>query len=146
MNQGSNTSRPPIWEDEAPTESRFRRVQQGVPRTGRALPGMPLEMQDPDGDDGPRSDWGRGGARSGRWWWPASTVGRVFVALGAFIVLAGLTTAADLFKTYVERDTRFRISGAGHIQAAGLTEVSRAQLLPVFGEDIGRNIFFVPLG
>ena len=37
-------------------------------------------------------------------------------------------------------------SGAGNIQATGLTEVSRAEMLPVFGEDIGRNIFFVPLG
>ncbi len=35
--------------------------------------------------------------------------------------------------------------GAGNIQATGLTEVSRAEMLPVFGEDIGRNIFFVNL-
>ena len=48
-------------------------------------------------------------------------------------------------KTYLQRDGRFRIAGASHIQAVGLTEVTRAQLLPVFGEDIGRNIFFVPL-
>ena len=76
---------------------------------------------------------------------PASTVGRVFVALGAFLVLAGLTTACDLLKTYLERDARFRIAGASNIQATGLTEVTRAQMLPVFGEDIGRNIFFVPI-
>ena len=121
-------------------------MQQGVPRTGRALPGMPLEMDDPDGDDRPRSKWGGAGARSGRWWWPASTVGRVFLALGALIVIAAITTAMDLSKTYLERDSRFRIAGANHIQATGLTEVSRAQMLPVFGEDIGRNVFFVPIG
>ena len=50
-----------------------------------------------------------------------------------------------LLKTYLERDARFRIAGASHIQATGLTEVSRAEMLPVFGEDIGRNIFFVPI-
>ncbi|HEV2488103.1 MAG TPA: FtsQ-type POTRA domain-containing protein [Terracidiphilus sp.] len=145
MNQGNTTSRPLIWEDEAPAESRFRRMQQGVPRTGRALPGMPLEMQDPEGDDPPRSDWGRFGAARGNWWRPASTVGRVFLVLSAVIVLSGVTTTGVLFKHYLERDARFRIAGASHIQATGLTEVSRAQMLPVFGEDIGRNVFFVPL-
>ena len=146
MNQGSSTSRPLIWEDEAPAESRFRRMQQGVPRTGRALPGMPLEMQDPDGDDPPRSNRGIFGAAPGHWWRPASTVGRVLLALGALMVLVGIGTACDLFKTYLERDGRFRIAVTSQIQASGLTEVTRAQLLPVFGEDIGRNIFFVPIG
>jgi len=149
-NLGNTTFRPPATEDEAPAESRYRRVQQGVPRTGRAVRGMPLEFEDPEGDDGVRSesahsDWQRFGSQRSRWWRPASTVGRVFVALAALIVLAGLTTAGVLLKTYVERDARFRISGVSHIQSSGLTEVSRAQLLPVFGEDIGRNIFFVPL-
>ncbi len=50
-----------------------------------------------------------------------------------------------VLKTYLGRDSRFRITGAGNIEANGLTEVSRAEMLPVFGEDIGRNIFFVPL-
>jgi cell division protein FtsQ len=50
-----------------------------------------------------------------------------------------------LAKTYLSRDSRFRIAGAGNIEAIGLTEVTRAEMLPVFGEDIGRNIFFVPL-
>ena len=145
MNQGSSTSRPLIWEDEAPAESRFRRMQQGVPRTGRALPGMPLEMQDPDGDDSPRPKRQLFGSAVGHWWWPASTVGRVFVGIGAFVVLAGLTTACDLLKNRLERDARFRIAGASNIQATGLTEVNRGQILPVFGEDIGRNIFFVPV-
>jgi len=35
-----------------------------------------------------------------------------------------------------------RASHAGqHIEATGLTQVSRAEMLPVFGEDVGRNIF-----
>ena len=45
----------------------------------------------------------------------------------------------------LERDARFRIAGTEDIQAAGLTEVSRSDMMPVFGEDIGRNIFFVPI-
>jgi cell division protein FtsQ len=144
-NQSDTTSRPLIWEDDAPAASRYRRVQQGVPRTGRALPGMPLDMDDADGDELPRSKWGRNGAQGGRWYWPSGTVGRVFVGLGVIIFLALLFTAADLSKIYLQRDARFRIAGASHIQAVGLTEVTRMQLLPVFGEDIGRNVFFVPL-
>ncbi len=142
-NQGNTTTRPLNWEDEAPAESRFRRVQQGVPRTGRALPGMPLEMEDRDGEDPPRS---RRGSLSRSWWRPASTVGRVSVALGALLVLGALTTAGVVLRTYLERDARFRITGTSHIEAVGLSEVTRAELLPVFGEDIGRNIFFVPIG
>jgi cell division protein FtsQ len=59
--------------------------------------------------------------------------------------LGGFATSTFLLKTYLGRDSRFRIAGAGNIEATGLTEVSRAEMLPVFGEDIGRNIFFVPL-
>jgi cell division protein FtsQ len=72
-------------------------------------------------------------------------VGRVFLGLGALVVLGGLATGVFFLKTYLERDARFRIAGSGNIEATGLTEVSRAQMLPVFGEDIGRNIFFVPI-
>lgn len=143
--QSDTTSRPLIWEDDAPAGSRFRRMQQAVPRTGRSLPGMPLDMEDPDGEDLPRQKWGQKGEGSGRWWWPASTFGRVSIGIGAATVFALLITAGSLFKTYLERDGRFRITGTNHIQSVGLTEVTRAQLLPVFGEDIGRNVFFVPL-
>jgi cell division protein FtsQ len=50
-----------------------------------------------------------------------------------------------LVRHSLERDARFRIAGIGDIQATGLTEVSRSEMMPVFGEDIGRNIFFVPI-
>lgn len=111
---------------------------------------MPLEMPDPDGGDtadtgsarfgGSRRDW-----PSGPWWRPRSTVGRVFLALGILIVLSGLAVSAYFLRSFVERDGRFRIAGTDNIEATGLTEVSRAEMLPVFGEDVGRNIFFVPL-
>jgi len=121
-------------------------MQAGVPPSGRTLPGMPLEMADPDGDDfGPTGRSRSGGPRT-PWWRPASTVGRVFLGLAVLGVLGGLGISAYSLKTFLGRDSRFRIAGAGNIEATGLTEVSRAEMLPVFGEDIGRNIFFVPLG
>ncbi len=101
-------------------------------------------MVDPDDEPYPT-----GGARFSKprnpWWRPARTAGRVFLGLGALMVLGGLATSTFLLKSYLGRDARFRIAGAGNIEAIGLTEVSRTEMLPVFGEDIGRNIFFVPL-
>jgi cell division protein FtsQ len=67
------------------------------------------------------------------------------VTLAAAAALGGLATIAFLLNHFLTSDARFRIAGADNIEATGLTEVSRAELLPVFGEDIGRNIFFVPL-
>jgi cell division protein FtsQ len=116
---------------------------------------LPLDRPDADGNDASNSVWvpsGGGGFDGTRrdwpgnpWWRPSSVWGRAFLGLGALIVLGGLATGAFFLKTYLERDARFRIAGTGNIEATGLTEVSRAEMLPVFGEDIGRNIFFVSL-
>src|SRR5215475_10191232 len=143
-----------LWEDEPPAQSRVRCMQQEGPLPGRVRrggPGMPLEMEDMDPDDDAPSG-SLGGVRrfsqpepAGKWWRPASTTGRVFLAICALIVIGGITTTVLAFRTSLERDPRFRIAGASSIQATGLTEVSRGDMLPVFGEDIGRNIFFFPL-
>jgi cell division protein FtsQ len=106
---------------------------------------MPLEMPDPDDDESSRFGGERFKEPAGPWWRPASTVGRVFLALGILAGLGGFTAGVLAMKTYVSRDARFRIAGTGAIEATGLTQVSRAEMLPVFGEDVGRNIFFVPL-
>ncbi len=101
-------------------------------------------MPDPDDDEfmhaGRRTEEARG-----PWWRPRTKWGRIFLGVGALTVVGVLLTAGYIFKTYLERDSRFRIAAGSNIQASGLTEVTRADILPVFGEDIGRNIFFVPL-
>lgn len=106
---------------------------------------MPLEMADPD-DERPRFGSARRDAPARPWWRPAGTWGRVFLGLGLLIAVSGLAAAVHISKSFLERDARFRITGSNNIQATGLAEVTRAQMLPVFGEDIGRNIFFVPIG
>lgn len=121
-------------------------MQEGVPVARpirRGAPGMPLEMEDPEGDDELRPA-GRTTPR-GKWWRPASKAGRIFLTAGAVAVLGGVVFLGVTVRTYLERDARFRIAGAANIQATGLTQVSRAEMLPIFGEDIGRNVFFVPL-
>jgi cell division protein FtsQ len=116
---------------------------------------MPLEMRDPDDDESLRASGSRAGAShfgrerfgepTAAWWRPASALGRIVLGLGILLVTGGSIAGALALKSYLSRDSRFRIAGAGNIEATGLTQVSRAEMLPVFGEDIGRNIFFVPL-
>jgi len=138
-------TRPIAWEEDAPAEPRSRRVPQGASPTGHALPGMPLDFGPDDSDDlSPRGP-NRLGKRRGPWWRPWSTVGRVLLGIGILCVVAGSAVSVHLLKSYLVRDGRFRIASSGNIQATGLSQVTRAEMLPVFGEDIGRNIFFIPL-
>jgi cell division protein FtsQ len=142
----NDTNRPLLWEDEAPAVTRVRRMQEGVPVAGRirrGAPGMPLEMEDADGDGEART--GARKAVRAKWWRPAGKAGRIFLTLGALAVVGSFAFVVFAMRSYIERDARFRIAGAANIQATGLTEVRRADMLPVFGEDIGRNVFFVPL-
>jgi cell division protein FtsQ len=159
-NQSNTTTRPLILENdllenEPPAAPRVRRVQPRVSSPGRAAREIPLESEDSGGNDSPSPGEARPGlqqpfspslgrqraSRRSR----ASAVGRLFLLLAALVLLGGLGASAWLFKDYLGRDSRFRIAAPGNIKATGLTEVSRAQMLPVFAEDIGRNIFFVPL-
>jgi cell division protein FtsQ len=79
------------------------------------------------------------------WWRPRSTFGRILLGGAAFVVLSVLITLGIFTRRFLIRDPHFRIAGAASIQSSGLAEVNRTEVLPVFGEDIGRNIFFVPL-
>jgi cell division protein FtsQ len=106
---------------------------------------MPLEFDDPDGDGVLRPKSDRFGASKRPWWRPASTAGRVVLLAGALLVVGAFAAACLMTRHSLERDARFRIAGGEDIQATGLTEVSRSEMLPVFGEDIGRNVFFVPI-
>jgi cell division protein FtsQ len=146
--QRSNTSRSFAWDDEAPEEPLSRRAEKGAAQPASALPNIPVEMDDAEEDElplkgKPRFGGGRfeGAIRPRRR--KARMAGRVFLTLAA---VGGLAACAFLLNNFLNSDARFRIQGSDNIAATGLTEVSRAELLPVFGEDIGRNIFFVPLG
>jgi cell division protein FtsQ len=139
------------WDDEASADTRVRRGQQvtrpGASPAGRNL-GLPMSMPDPEEDDEEFAGSRRqrmDEPQSGTWWRPATKWGRIFLGCSVLSATGILVTAGFVFKTYLERDSRFRISGTGNIQTAGLAEVTRGDLLPVFGEDVGRNIFFVPL-
>lgn len=114
------------------------------PRSARTLPGMPLGSQDPGDDDVPRRRR-QFETPSAPWWRPAGTFGRIVLGTCALLTISGLITGYLLARRALERDARFRIAATQNIQAVGLGEVTRADILPVFGDDIGRNIFFVRL-
>ena len=64
------------------------------------------------------------------------------LAVGLFFA-AGLASLAAY--RYGQHSWRFRVESSDDIEIAGLSNVTRSQVMEVMGEDIGRNIFFVPL-
>ena len=105
---------------------------------------MPLEISDDDGDLAPRRRR-RFDASSPPWYRPAGAFARILLSLAACIILGGLVTSYVLVRNFLERDPRFRIAGVDDIQATGFNQVTRKDILPAFGADIGRNIFFIRL-
>jgi cell division protein FtsQ len=76
---------------------------------------------------------------------PKKTAHRLLWAF-AVLAIAGLATvAAGAIYRYSEHSWRFRIDSSEDIEIAGTHNITHAQVLDIFGGDIGRNIFFVPL-
>ena len=163
MTKNSYTTRTTLWDDEgvdgpdAPQARGAWRAPSAVlagERGRRAAAAAPVRAAEEDEVEvkprGPRVS--RRVSRTARialekrpWWRPASTFGQVLLGIAALIVLAALVAAGILVRRFLVEDAHFRIPGATSIQSTGLSEVNRADVLPVFGGDIGRNIFFVPL-
>jgi cell division protein FtsQ len=74
-----------------------------------------------------------------------TTPGRVILGLLALVVIAIFVFVGLAVKDFLDHDPRFRIDSAASIQIDGNSQLTRADLLTVFGADIGRNLFFVPL-
>jgi cell division protein FtsQ len=74
-----------------------------------------------------------------------TTAGRIILAISVSAVIALLVLLGLAVKDFLDHDPRFRIDSAASIQTAGNSQLRRADLLTVFGADIGRNLFFVPL-
>ena len=76
---------------------------------------------------------------------PKKTATRLlWVALA--ILVAGIgAIAATMLHHYGERSWRFRLDSSDNIELAGLSNVTRSQIMEVMGGDIGRNVFFIPL-
>src|SRR5215472_16508349 len=73
------------------------------------------------------------------------TAGRIKVAsiVGAAVALSGCL--AWSLHAYATQAARFRITSSDNIEVNGVRNVSRTQVMDVVRDDVGRNIFFVPL-
>ena len=76
---------------------------------------------------------------------PATRAGRIAAAAAVVLALGGLVLLAIGIRNFFRDDPRFRIASSSSIQIMGNSQVTRSELLSVFGSDLGRNIFFIPL-
>ena len=76
---------------------------------------------------------------------PASRVGRIGAAAAVVLAIGVLLLLAIGIRNFFRDDPRFRIATSSSIQIMGNSQVTRSELLSVFGSDLGRNIFFIPL-
>ena len=77
---------------------------------------------------------------------PKKTATRLlWVASSHVLSLQHTALGAAMFYHYEEHSWRFRLDSSDNIEMAGLSNVTRAQVMEVMGGDIGRNIFFIPL-
>jgi cell division protein FtsQ len=76
---------------------------------------------------------------------PKTLWGRIAAGAG-FLLVAGAGIAAMLWvRSYLLHDDHFLVPNSASIQIAGNSHLTRPQLLSVFGEDVDRNIFNIPL-
>jgi cell division protein FtsQ len=76
---------------------------------------------------------------------PESLWGRILAGTGLFLAISAMVAGLVMVRLFLLHDPRFLIGSSSNIQINGNSHVNRPQLLSVFGEDIGRNVFYVPL-
>jgi cell division protein FtsQ len=128
----------PEEESDAAAESRGQ---------SRAFDDSPLDARVLDLDDEGESPFLRGQKRvpARRGTLPRKAADRIKLLLIALLVAGVVTLIGVTLYRYGTQSWRFRIDSSDNIEIAGNRNVTRAQLLDIFGSDIDRNIFFVPL-
>ena len=158
MTKNSYPTRTTLWDEELPPDSAAPQATtargawrapsavlsegRGGRRTVSAIP--PVEAEEDD-FDAPIPRRTRFAPARTPWWRPRSRFGQVLLGTAIAAIIAAAVALGIITRGFLNRDPHFRIPGAASIQSSGLSEVNREDVLPVFGEDIGRNIFFVPL-
>ena len=81
---------------------------------------------------------------------PRSRAGWIGLTVAAALLLGMMAAAGVLLRRYLLQDVHFSLGGSQEVRSlvtarGDAAQVTRAEILSVFGQDIGRNIFFVPL-
>ncbi|MFP5228397.1 MAG: cell division protein FtsQ/DivIB [Acidobacteriota bacterium] len=77
--------------------------------------------------------------------WTRTVWGKVGLVAGIFVIPGLLLALIIAVTSFLHHDPRFRIDSSASIQTFGNSQLSRTDLLAVFGSDIGRNLFYVSL-
>jgi cell division protein FtsQ len=77
--------------------------------------------------------------------WARTGWGKLIFAVGLLTAVTVTIALVVATRSFLDHDPRFRIDTSASIQTLGNSQLTRADLLSVFGSDIGRNLFFVPL-
>lgn len=76
---------------------------------------------------------------------PRTRWGRVAVGVAVVAMLGVCAAMAMMVRNWLMHDARFVVPSASAIEFAGNVHATRDELLNVFGEDVQRNIFYIPL-
>lgn len=76
---------------------------------------------------------------------PQTRNGWIAAGTGLLVALAAIAAGLTVATKYLTTSPTFRIPSSQFITVVGNTHVTRAQMLSVFGEDVDRNIFHVPM-
>jgi cell division protein FtsQ len=72
----------------------------------------------------------------------ANRLKKVAILCVVLLVCAGIF---GIFYNYGTRSWRFRLESSDNVEVSGIENVTKTQVMELFGGDIGKNIFFVPL-
>ncbi len=130
----------------APSPARAKKTQDSA--SERSASRKPAEQASGDGDDREEDAFLRSRRRVPvrRGFIPATRAGRIGAAAAVVLAIGVLLLLAIGIRNFFRDDPRFRIATSSSIQIMGNSQVTRSELLSVFGSDLGRNIFFIPLG
>ena len=77
---------------------------------------------------------------------PKTLWGRIAAGSGLVLVAGAGIAALLVVRSFLLHDEHFVVESPSSIQIAGNSHLTRPQLLSVFGEDVERNVFNIPLG
>ena len=76
---------------------------------------------------------------------PSTLWGRIAAGAGFLLVAGGAIGAALWVRSFLLQDDHFLVPNSAAIETSGNSHLTRGQLLSIFGEDVDRNIFTIPL-
>jgi cell division protein FtsQ len=76
---------------------------------------------------------------------PKTLWGRIAAGCALMLAAGAVIVSALIVRSFLLHDARFVVPTSESIELAGAGHLTHAQLLSIFGEDVGRNIFTIPL-